>query len=77
MKTIQARLQSRISKRGAEISNYENLYTTFKSQGTSFLGVKEIREYISMLSDDQKLDKDIISAVYWNTGYWNPVSNGL
>lgn len=64
MKNIQARLQSRISKRSAAIATLENAINNAKVN-EYWDNVRMFRKALNDLTSDQLLDKDIIRNTHW------------
>lgn len=64
MKSIQARLQSRISLRATTISSTEFLIKDSKNK-ESWYDLKVYRKRLNELAFDQILDKDIIRNTHW------------
>lgn len=66
MKTIQARLQSRISLRAIEIRTFEDYIKDRQSvEVVSRPTMKAAKNILKDLQQNQKLDKDLIRNIYW------------
>jgi hypothetical protein len=64
MKSIQAMLQSRISKRSAEITCLEYARkTAILFEDYQYL--RDVNDDLKELRENQVLDKRVISSVYW------------
>lgn len=65
MKTIQQRLQRRISKRSADITRFEG-YRTEALSDHDYSATGAFNALLKRLREEQVLDKNILSSVYWN-----------
>ena len=63
-KSLQARLQSRISKRANVISDLEWTRTWALSAGENEY-FREVCQKLKVLAEDQKFEKSILANTYW------------